>query len=492
MSDIVDLSRDEKERLLFALQEKEERRKYNLKDTLFPDKGETLPGCLKDLSRENYAKHIQFLNSGNDFTERAFIAGNQTGKTTTGLFELVTHCTGEYPHWWKGKRFSRPVMCWLVGDRGDTIRDGMQRDLVGKEGFGTGLIPRDKFDGIPTALQGTPQGYGIYRIKHISGGISQIVVKTYQAGKNAFESAKVDVIMLDEECPMDIYVECQIRTITTGGTVFLTFTPDSGLTDTVLHFLEKVKPGESERFVVMVGWDDVPHLSEERKKQLLATIPPHMRDVKTKGIPYLGTGAIYPIPEADIECSPFQIPHWWPRAYALDPSWNRTAAVWGAYNEEEDIWYIYSAYVRGQAELPIHVDAIQARGKWIDGVIDPYAVGGGKGKDGVAFLQGFTKLGLNLSLANNAVEAGINETYQRLSTGKLKIFKTISDFFYEYRMYRRDDKGKIVKKNDDVLDCVRYLMMSGERVAKPVPQEDDDEIPYLNHSNHGQSKVTGY
>lgn len=488
---MTSLSREDKEALITALKEKEERVKYNYIKTLFPDQGELLQGCLRPISRENYKKHISFIKAGSTHTERAFIAGNRCGKTLTGLYELVTHCTGDYPDWWEGKRFNKPVQCWLVGDRGEIIRDSMQRDLVGHNGFGTGLIPKDAFHGTPSGLQGCPGGYGTYFIKHKSGGISKIIVKTYQSGKNAFESASVDVAMLDEECPMDIYVEVQMRVLTTGGTVYLTFTPDSGLTDTVMHFLEKPKVGEQERFVVMVGWDDVPHLSEEKKRQLLAVIPPHLRDVKTKGVPYLGSGAIYPIPEDEIMCEPFSIPYYWPKAYALDPSWGRTAAVWGAYNEAEDIWYIYSEYVRGQAEIPIHVDAIKSRGAYINGVVDPYASGGGRGKDGEAFLDAYTKHGLNLELANNAVEAGIQTVFERLSTGRLKFFKTMSNLFYEYRMYRRDDKGKIVKKNDDGLDCVRYLMMSGLDVAEPDPV-DEKKKKRTTYEDGSRNQTTGY
>lgn len=425
------------------------------------------------------------------FISDGFISAN-CGKSLTGLYELVTHCIGVYPDWWPGKRFNRPVQCWLVGDRGDVIRDGMQRLLMGRDGRGTGLIPKDCLIR-ETALQGTPNGIGMYYIKHIpTGRESVIVVKTYQAGKDAFESAEVDVAMLDEECPMPIYTEVQMRVLTTGGTVYLTFTPDNGLTDTVIHFLDKPKLGDPEKFVVCVGWSDVPHLSEERKTQLLATIPPHMRDVKTKGIPYLGSGAIYPIPEDDIKCEPFKIPHYWPRAYAVDPSWNRTAVVWGAYNEREDIWYVYSVYVRGQTELPIHVDAVKSRGDWIKGVIDPYALGGGRGKDGEAFFEAYLKAGLDLMIANNAVEAGIQEVYQRLSTGKIKIFSNLSDWFQEYRIYRRDDKGRIVKKNDDLMDATRYLVMSGEDVMDVAPQEEDEDSTPVRRYNSGANPVTGY
>lgn len=485
----MEMSREGKEQLLALLKEKSDRVKYNYIDTLFPDEGPTLDGCLKPISRENYKKHIEFLNAGADYTERAFIAGNRTGKSLTGLYELVTHCHGKYPKWWKGKRFNRPVNCWLAGDRGEILRDSLQKDLMGRDGVGTGMIPKDLL--IKTsALNGTPNAIGTYIIKHVSGGYSEIAIKTYQSGKDAFEAAKIDVCMLDEECPLIIYIECLMRVMTTGGTVYLTFTPDSGLTDTVLHFLEKPKPGGQERFVRMVSWDDVPHLSEDAKKSLIATIPHHLLDVKTKGIPYLGSGAIYPVSESDISCPPFEIPHYWPKTYALDPSWGRTAAVWGAYNEQEDIWYIYSEYVRGQAEIPIHVDAIKARGSWIPGVVDPYAVGGGRGKDSESFLEAYTKHGLELYVANNHVEAGLQEVFERLSTGRLKFFSTLTNLFYEYRMYRRDDKGKIVKKNDDGLDCVRYLVMSGLDVCMQPPS---DEKPRRRQAiDNERNSITGY
>jgi hypothetical protein len=36
-----------------------------------------------------------------------------------------------------------------------------------------------------------------------------------------------------------------------------------------------------------------------------------------------------------------------------------------------------------------------------------------------------------------------------------------------------DDKGKVVKSNDHLMDCTRYLVKTGLSVAKPVPVERD-------------------
>jgi len=199
------------------------------------------------------------------------------------------------------------------------------------------------------------------------------------------------------------------------------------------------------KYLVSAGWDDAPHLDEETKADMLAATPPHLRDARSKGIPSLGSGAIYPIPETEIKCDPFQIPLYWPCAYALDVGWNKTAAVWGAWDRDSDIIYIWSEHYRGQAEPAIHAQAINSRGDWMTGVIDPASRGRSQ-KDGTALWDMYRDLGLDLQFAENRVEAGIYEVWQRLSTGRLKIFSNLQSTFAEFRLYRRDEKGKIVKE----------------------------------------------
>lgn len=244
------------------------------------------------------------------------------------------------------------------------------------------------------------------------------------------------------------------------------------------------------KWVINLDWNDVPHLSEIDKKTLLESYAPHERDARSKGVPQLGSGAIFPVPESDIIIKPFEIPEEWPIAYGMDVGWRKTCAIWGAYNEKEDIWYLFSEYYRGYAEPSVHADAIKARGMWINGVIDPAARGSNQ-KDGQSLLVEYEKLGLNLQVANNAVEAGLLEMFQRLSTGRLRIFSTLQNWLAEYRVYRRDDKGKVVKSNDHLMDATRYLIMSGFEVMDTRPTEDDP----TNSNDYykiGQSDVCGY
>jgi len=222
--------------------------------------------------------------------------------------------------------------------------------------------------------------------------------------------------------------------------------------------------------VVQAGWDETPHLSEEARQQLINSYPPHERDARTRGVPQLGSGAIYPVPETEIVVEPFEWPHFWKQCYALDVGWNRTAALWAAYDSEHDVAYLVSEHYRAQAEPPIHAQAILARGKWIPGVIDPAARGRSQ-RDGQDLFGIYTDLGLRLSPADNAVEAGIYEVWTRLSTGRLKVFSTLTNWRAEYRLYRRDEKGRVVKEHDHLMDCCRYLVMTGLDIAAFKPRE---------------------
>jgi hypothetical protein len=223
--------------------------------------------------------------------------------------------------------------------------------------------------------------------------------------------------------------------------------------------------GKRKRFVVMAGWDDVPHLTEEMKAEEAANIPPHEVEARKLGKPSLGSGAIYPVPESEFVIDPFQIPDWMPQCFALDVGWKRTAALWGAVDQQNDTVYLYGEHYRGQAEPAIHAAAIRARGSWIPGVIDPAARGRNQ-KDGTRLMEQYVELGLTLTTADNSVDSGLLAVWQRLSTGRLKVFKHLANWLKEYRFYQRDDKGKIKDgQADHLMDDTRYLVMSGIAIA---------------------------
>jgi len=216
--------------------------------------------------------------------------------------------------------------------------------------------------------------------------------------------------------------------------------------------------------VTVAGWDDVPHLSAVAKEEMLSSYPAHQRGARSKGIPALGSGAIYRVPIEDVLVDPFPIPDYYRRAYGCDVGWNRTAAVWGAHNADTDVLYLYDEHYRAEAEPPVHASAIKARGDWIPGVIDPAARGRSQ-RDGMRLLDDYRAEGLDLHEADNVRDAGLLEVQRRLTTGRLKVFRTLGYWVVEYKLYRRDEKGRVVKQRDHLMDATRYLVMSGLAVA---------------------------
>jgi len=233
LSSLSEAERSEVQKLIGEWSRRNKQRKFF---QMYPDTG--------PYRRELYPKHIEFMEAGGEHRERAMVAANRVGKTVSGAYETVCHVTGRYPHWWTGHRFTDPVNFWAAGDTAKTTRDIIQVELLGNHGdVGTGMIPgEDLVRTTPKA--GVPEAVDSVYIKHYDGrgeqdGISVLQLKSYDQGRKSFQGTAQHGIWLDEECPMDVYTECLIRTMTTNGLIYLTFTPLSGLTEVVMMYMRE-------------------------------------------------------------------------------------------------------------------------------------------------------------------------------------------------------------------------------------------------------------
>lgn len=240
------------------------------------------------------------------------------------------------------------------------------------------------------------------------------------------------------------------------------------------------------RYTVTCGWDDVPHLDEKTKRELLESTQPYLREARSKGIPSLGSGAIYPVPVSEIACEPFQIPAHWKRAYGMDVGWRKTSVIWIAEDPEDGTRFAYSEYYRGEARPPQHAEAVRVRGDWIRGAIDPAARGRGQ-DDGKRLFDQYRALGLNVIPADNSVESGIYQIWSRLETGRMRVFSTLQNLLAEYRLYRRDERGRIVKEDDHAMDAWRYGNSTFDAIASVRPMDGPS-----NHGSGPANSVAGY
>ncbi len=449
--------------------EAEKRRRQSPFQTLFPDEGPH--------RREFYPKHLEFFEAGAHFRQRLFMAANRVGKTVAGAYEITCHLTGLYPQWWTGWRGPGPIEAWACGVDSKTTAEVVQGVLIGWNAPG-GMIPEERIVNKSAARGGSAGSIDTIWVRHVSGANSKLTFKAYQQGRESFQGAAKHVIWFDEEPPMEIYTEGTYRLLTTHGIVLTTFTPLFGRTEVVDSFYEisDEERLKQSKCIIQAGWNHVPHLDEAEKATLIAGTPPYQIKARTEGEPSLGKGAIYPFPEDQVAVHEFEIPNFWPRAYGLDVGWERTACIWGALDPASLTLVLYDEYYEsgGPHNAPRnHSAAIQSRGAWIPGVVDPASA--------YHQLQPFDSLGLDLSHANNNVEAGILAVFELLATGRLRVFRSCTNWFSEFRKYQRTESypNKPLKRDDHLMDATRYLVVSGRdrMITQPRPLSHWDSGP---------------
>lgn len=222
-------------------------------------------------------------------------------------------------------------------------------------------------------------------------------------------------------------------------------------------------------------WDDAPHLSKEMKDEYLQKIPPHLREVRTKGMPTFGAGLVWPIDEPTVRIPRFSIPDEFYQSYALDTGWNWNGVVWFAEDRNTGIVYVTNVYKRGQIEPAIVAEAIKSRGAWMAGCADAADV---NRMDGKQYIEIYKRLGLDIELPNKAIETGVTMVWQLFSTGKLRIFEDCVQLFDELRVYMRNGSGEIQTKttgkikegqDDHLCDALRHGVMSALIRGKRPP-----------------------
>lgn len=248
------------------------------------------------------------------------------------------------------------------------------------------------------------------------------------------------------------------------------------------------------RYLVTANWDDVPHLSQKMKDELLESTPKHMRDARSKGIPTLGSGRIFPVDESEIMCDPFAIPAHWVQIGGLDFGWDHpSAAARIAWDRDSDVIYVTAVH-RQKEQTPVLFSAsIKPWGAWLPWAWPHDGLQHDKGSGEVLANQ-YRAQGLKMlkdkathppskneeeGTGGNGVEAGVLDMLDRMQTGRLKVFSNLKEWFDEFRLYHRKD-GKIVKVNDDLLSATRYAIMMKRFAVVNMP---------VNTRRHGQTYI---
>lgn len=222
----------------------------------------------------------------------------------------------------------------------------------------------------------------------------------------------------------------------------VTFTPLNGMSAVVQRYvLPGSDAGAATRTVTTMTIEDAEHYSPEERQRIIDSYPAHEKEARTKGIPALGSGRIFPVSVESITVAPFEIPKHWVQIGGLDFGWDHPSGATGcAWDRDADIFYVTKEYREREATPLIHSGALKPWGSWLpwswphDGLQHDK----GSGEQLAAQYRGH---GLNMlperatfDDGTNGVEAGLADMLDRMQTGRWKVFSTCTHWFEEFRL----------------------------------------------------------
>lgn len=489
MQSVERLTKKQKAELAAALEEKDRRKRQR---------------AVFDAYESLYEWQRRFIGATADNTACMLLAANQVGKSRTGCIIDAIHLLGDYPDEWEGHRFYKPPTCWLLGYSGVKTRDLLQSKLFGRVHNGKltgGLVPADRIIDYK-AMTGTSGACHEVRVQH-RNGISTCQFWSYSQGQHALMGDVVDWYHIDEE-PEDqeIYPQVLTRTINgdrgRGGRGILTMTPENGKTQLVTRFMDEIQEGQ---YLQTATWDDAPHIDERTKKEILSQYPDYQRDMRSRGVPLMGSGLIFEHPEESIKCQRFPVPDHFFLINGMDYGWDHPQAhIQLAIDPESAIIYVTHGY---KASKKQPYESWQAVKHWAKDVPTAWPHDGLQHEKGSAKQQkdyyeeaGWTMLDDHAQWPDGGVgvEAGLMELNYLMSVGKFKVFDDLYEVLEEIREYHRKETAegvaKIVKVKDDLICAIRYAYMMARyaeqkwEINHAFSEEDED---YPSHSS-----VMGY
>jgi phage terminase large subunit-like protein len=460
-----------------------------------------------------YPRQEEFIALTRRYRESGFFAATQVGKTETAAFVTAANLTGLYPKWWPGCRFDDAISAWAVSESLKMSRDVVQKKLCGepgsKEDFGSGMIPRHLFVGDPVMARGEGDAIDTIQVRHVSGGISTLRFRTYQAGRQALQGATLDFLWLDEEPDdLEIYSECLARiSARLNGRLIITFTPLKGMSGISIRYRQEQSP---DRAFVQMGLADVPpakddfdeggdggggsgsglygHIPLGERERIIGGYAEHEREARSRGEPMLGEGRVYAAAETQIveDEDHNSWPNYWTWGWAIDPGAGHPfGATLCCFDNDQKIMHIV-AEVRG-SDMTIEQQVAEMRRIEKSlfnslGMEIPVAYPPDTGMRDRVSMTSLTKLyGQYLKMmiepaslpgitgqAKFSLEGSVAEIDQWERAGRWKVHRRCRNYLQERRIYHRKD-GEIVKLHDDVLCAARYGFMN-RRYFKTLDQ----------------------
>lgn len=463
-----------------------------------------------------YDFQMEMFEAGATHKARFACLANRCGKTYSGAREMTYHLTGLYPDWWTGHKFDEPIKAWAIGITTDSTRKVLQYELLGTidardtDAIGTGAIPRDTIN--IKALEKDGPSAKVVRVNHVSGGVSELEFRSTQQGLQVLMGTSQHFIWLDEESPtqsLEIFSQCSTRTATTNGRILITATPENGETPLIQKFYET-----DELFIHHVGWDRVPHLSEQTKKDLIATYPSWEIECRTKGLPSKGSGAIFKVDDEFISFPSIQPKPSWPIVAGVDFGRSRdpSTIVFSCLDPETGVSYLFEEHYLDKDRSPENMANIilNSRYPYVPVVVphDGNSVSTDGGNETRATIMRNAGCNVQRSTFSNPVEVqnsisninkknmgkegGLAWMAHQFRDGSLKVCEHLRHFFREKRSYFYVERGgKTMPKDGDdhIIDAARISFLSLHRFGVPAGQCYSSPLEFNNGFDMGENNA---
>ncbi len=378
---------------------------------------------------------------------RTLFGGNRSGKTESGTWELLQICQ------------EPDTIVWAC-----TVNNEMLGTVLAKKLFKY-LDPADIVD-----IAWINKRQRIPRQINLRNG-SQIHCKSYEQGREAFQGTSIRRCWLDEECPKDIFEECQARVIDQEGDILLTLTPLKGMT-WVWDDIHEADDPNIENWTISLLENK--YISQTAKDWFVSRLTQDEIEKRVHGRFMRLVGAVWKEFDPAINIIPrFPIPHPWHKIRSIDFGYvNPFCCLWVAQGEDND-YYVYQEYYRSETLLQDHAQAIKDLDAW--GLTD-YGCNLPEFEANVADHDAqdraeFENYGIRTIPAEKDVQVGIqtvNRLFKKRSNGKPSLYifddlvHTITETKnYHYEPQRKDKNApeQPAKINDHTQDALRYACM---------------------------------
>jgi phage terminase large subunit-like protein len=435
-----------------------------------------------------YPTQMAFFAAGSTGVhQRLIFSGNQMGKTLACSFEVACHLTGQYPNWWRGKRFKKPIRCWVVGESVILVRDTLQKQLCGGQEFGSGTVPLYSFAKKPIMVPGGTGSIDTAFVTHETDGkvdgVSSVTFKTFEQRREKLQSESVDLVWIDEKPDESVYSELLARTSATDGIIITSFTPigEGGASGVTYKFLSESSP---DRAAFRIRSEEVKHISQERREELAANYSDAERETRLEGTPQLGAGPVFQLEllPSVIKAVDFDsVPSYCKMICGVDFGYKAGfAAVLLAWAPDTGDHFVVDSFQMQQSDALHHTARIHAMCRYFKIPIAWPHDGHQHDKgSGIALSAQYKSFGLamlaqhaqNHGTTNFSIEPTISEIRQLMSLGKIAIGSHNLELIEQMRMLHRDENFKIVKQRDHLVDALRYALMM-KRKGKPLAECD--------------------